>query len=184
LDLLKGFARGTANFIANTATGMLQVAVAVAKDNGQFGYNTATLVADPVLNAVQDYREKGVSGVANAVLDQGEQGAMAIVTEAVLMGGVTAASLKTPIESAATGIKAIGTGVPNADIVVRGGTNPPPPGSGTYSEHMALPFWMREEVFLTVKCRPPRRGRFGGREDKSGQPPRLPTRVDLLILGM
>jgi RHS repeat-associated protein len=90
---LVGAAQGTWNFVKNTAVGTVQVAGAVAQDMGSpVPMNTGTMLATPVVNAAQDYSTMGVSGVANAVLDQGGQGAMAIVTEAVLTGGLAASS--------------------------------------------------------------------------------------------
>jgi hypothetical protein len=48
------------------------------------------MLASPFVVAYEDYSTKGLSGVGNAVLDQGTTGAMAIVTEAVLTGGLAA----------------------------------------------------------------------------------------------
>ncbi|MBZ5530317.1 MAG: hypothetical protein LAO20_02695 [Acidobacteriia bacterium] len=100
-DEVKGAAVGTANFVGNTAKG---VAIAAIPFYGP--YKAAQVITDTVTVAAQDYYNKGASGVMNAVLDQGPQGAMEIVTEAVLTGGATAYALKAPIESAAGTAKA------------------------------------------------------------------------------
>ena len=75
----------------------------------------------------------GVSGVANAVLDQGAQGAMAITTEAVLTGGLAAYGAKGGIEAVDLQVKSIGTGVSNSSVVVRGGSSPMPAAGETFS---------------------------------------------------
>lgn len=92
-DLAKGAAVGAWNFARNTVFSTGQLAVAVAQDAGSpVPMNTGTMLGTPVVNAVEDYSTKGLSGVANDVLAQGEQGAMEIVTEAVLTGGLAASS--------------------------------------------------------------------------------------------
>lgn len=80
-----GTAQGAFSFVKNTVIGTLQFAAA---SDGE----RVVMLAETASTTVQEYSERGASGVANAVLDQGAEGATAIVTEAVLTGGLAATS--------------------------------------------------------------------------------------------
>ena len=60
--ILAGAAQGTGNFIKNTVVGTAQFVAASDFERGQ-------MMVQPVVTAGQDYADKGVSGVANQVLD-------------------------------------------------------------------------------------------------------------------
>jgi RHS repeat-associated protein len=91
---VKGAAVGTLKFVGHTAEAILVASIPVI---GPEKLGRAT--AESTIYAAQQYSTKGVSGVSDQLLDQGEQGAMEIITEAVLDGGATAYSLKGPIEN-------------------------------------------------------------------------------------
>jgi RHS repeat-associated protein len=94
-----GFAKGTWNFTKGTVKSLAILAIPVY---GPMKIGSA--IGDSIVYAGKEYYQKGISGVANEVLDQGEEGAMEIVTEAVLTGGAAAWGFKGPIEGAARGI--------------------------------------------------------------------------------
>ncbi len=84
-DELKGAVIGTGNFVGHTVKAVAILAIPV------YGPQKAGQAAgDAIVTAVKDYYNKGASGVMNEVLDLGPQGAMEVVTEAVLTGGLAA----------------------------------------------------------------------------------------------
>ncbi len=103
-DVLAGAAQGAANFAVSTASGIVYSASAMSPVGLVTGAqrDLAVGVVQSVATAGSAYANDGVSGVTNQVLDQGEQGAMSIVTEAVGTGALTAYSLKAPIEGVAS----------------------------------------------------------------------------------
>jgi hypothetical protein len=84
-------------------------------------------VLGPVAVAAEEYGTKGFSGVANAVLDQGAMGAMAITTEAVLTGGLGASGRVNSVTPGGTVTRYMGPGavaivkktglIPNTDAL-------------------------------------------------------------------
>ena len=98
-DLAKGFLKGTANFVVGTVKAALIASIPV------YGLmKLGTSAGGSVLTAGHNYATKGASGMMNAVLDQGPKGAMEVVTEAVLTGGLAASGRVNSVlpESAAT----------------------------------------------------------------------------------
>jgi RHS repeat-associated protein len=107
-DLMKGFAEGSYNFARHAVVGTVAaLATVMSAPTAQAGM--AEVLVPPVVNAVDDYRAGGVGG---RLLAQGEQGAMAVVTEAVLTGGATAYALKGSIESVSDSLAGKGAPVP------------------------------------------------------------------------
>ncbi len=115
---VKGFAVGLGNFTVSTAKGLAMSAIPV------FGSEKVGMeIGNSIAYAAQQYSGKGASGVMNQVLDQGEQGAMEIVTEAVLTGGMVATAR-------VNGATPESWGAPDANVVVRGGQSEmPAPGT-------------------------------------------------------
>jgi len=120
-DEVKGTAIGTVNFVGHAAKGIAISAIPV------YG---PKVVADGIVSSVtvaaQDYYNKGASGVMNEVLDQGPQGAMEIVTEAVLTGGLAASGR-------VDGVMPESFGAPDANVVVRGGQSEMPAAGTKFS---------------------------------------------------
>lgn len=104
-DALVGAAKGTGNFVKDLATSAGQIFWL-----GISGQDAALweMYTTPVKVAVEDYTKKGFSGVANEVLDHGAVGAMEIVTEAVLTGGLAATSQATSLTPRTTMYRAVG----------------------------------------------------------------------------
>jgi RHS repeat-associated protein len=120
-DEVKGFAVGTWNFTTSAAEGLGTMAIPV------YGPMKAGQdIGNAIVYAGQEYYNKGVSGVANQVLDQGEQGAMEVVTQAVLTGGAAATAR-------VDGVTPESWGAPDSNVVVRGGQGEMPPQGTTFS---------------------------------------------------
>ncbi len=142
-DVVAGVAEGAANFAVNTAVGVAYTAYATSPIGVVTGASQelGQSIVGGVATAASAYANEGVSGVGNQVLDQGEQGATAIVTEAALTGGATAYAAKAPIESAAgTGAKAVPTAPGTAKAATAADSVPASKGAGppTAAERAAV----------------------------------------------
>ena len=118
---VKGFAVGAGDFVVSSAKGLATAAIPVYGPQ-----KIGTEIGDSIVYAAQQYSSKGVSGVMNQVLDQGEQGAMEIVTQAVLTGGAAATAR-------VDGVTPESWGAPDSNVVVRGGQGEMPPQGTTFS---------------------------------------------------
>jgi RHS repeat-associated protein len=137
-DEVKGAAIGIWNVASGVAVSTYETAKAYANaldKGGEPGLAVAAIsnavdtlesAKDSVTTAADAYSSKGASGVANQVLDQGEQGAMQMVTEAVVTGGVGASVM-------VDGVTPQRWGAPDSNIVVRGGQSPMPPAGTKFS---------------------------------------------------
>jgi RHS repeat-associated protein len=112
-DEVKGVAVGTLGFAVSSAKGIAISAIPLYGPQ-----KVGDAIGTAIVNAGQDYISKGVSGVANEVLDQGEQGAMEVVTGAVLAGAAAATSR---LSGLTPGGSTSGSGLADSALVVRGG---------------------------------------------------------------
>jgi RHS repeat-associated protein len=112
IDVAAGVLEGSANFVTNVAVVAAYSVASVTPVGGILGaqQTLAEGAVAWVTTAASAYANDGLSGVASQVADQGEQGAIATVTEAVAWGALAAGGAKGPIESVAgTGAKAVPT---------------------------------------------------------------------------
>jgi len=91
-DIFKGAAVGAANFVGNTVTATVQTAYALSPVGAATGATQQFVggAIDYVATGISAYQENWGAGVADQLTAQGEQGAMEVVTEAVLTGGAAA----------------------------------------------------------------------------------------------
>jgi hypothetical protein len=93
-EVVKGVAEGTANFVTNTVSGIAYAAYATSPIGGLTGASQefAESSINYVATGIEAYQDNWGAGVVDGLAAQGEQGAVAVVTEAVLSGGATAAA--------------------------------------------------------------------------------------------